>query len=147
MRVPAVLYLADGRTFACHTENYSVSGLGLLLPEALALGKNALVWIGLKRGEQEFSFAARVALCQGERLGLRLEELTQEAEMHLMQCTFGRADAWVRWDEDEQEDQPIQALKEVILLGLRGYRFLARHIVDAVLAWMFPPVSRRRPGE
>lgn len=143
MRLPAVIYLRDGRTIACYTENYSLSGLGVTLADNFALAQGSQVWIGLNRGDREFTFPARVMLSNGKRLGLQFENLSTEEEMCLVQCTFGRADAWTRWDEDEEEDRPIMAFKEVLSLGLRGYRYCGRHVLNGLLGWMFPPLARK----
>jgi cellulose synthase (UDP-forming) len=143
MHLPAVLYLPDGRAIACLTEDYSTGGLGLRLDEEVALPVDSQAWVGLNRGDREFSFPTRVAMSKGGRLGLRFDGLNAEQEIKLIQCTFGRADAWMRWDDDKAEDRPLMALREVVLLGLRGYRFLWRHSVDVLFVWLFPHLAKR----
>jgi cellulose synthase (UDP-forming) len=52
MRVPATLLLPDGRTIACKTENYSMGGLGMVLPIDVPLVEGAR-WAYVCRAARE----------------------------------------------------------------------------------------------
>lgn len=121
LSVPATLYLPGGRVVACQTLDYSASGLGLTLPEGLQLASGSHVHVGLVRGDREHAFPARVALSMSGRIGLQFEALSLEAEQRLIECTFGRADAWVDNDRGKPQDQPLSSLRTVLRYGLRGY--------------------------
>jgi cellulose synthase (UDP-forming) len=143
LRVPATLVLPDGRTLACQTENYSVGGIGLVLPAGMALPEGGQVGVCLSRGTVEHYFPAVVARCAGRQLGLRLEALTPELERRLVQCTFGRADAWLAWEEEPPPGTPLHGLKEVLEMGYQGYL----RLLDACLDALGRTFARRQPRQ
>lgn len=153
IRIPAVLQLNDGRALHVHTQDYSLGGLGLALPgEMLAtslVNAGDRVWVTLDRGDQECAFPARVVMTNKNLLGLQFDELSIADERRLVQCTFGRADAWVGKNDGRPNDKPLEGFREVCRLGLRGYlrifqtvsrglterlRGAAQHIVEKVEA-------------
>lgn len=140
MRVPATLLLPDGTTLACKTENYSLGGLGLLLPIDVALNEGDRVGVCLSRGAREYHFAATVARNVNRHLGVRMQDLSPEAETQLIQCTFGRADAWIDWLDDQPRDAPLRGLKEVIEMGYQGFL----RLYDAALDMLEAALARRR---
>ncbi|WP_199100235.1 UDP-forming cellulose synthase catalytic subunit [Dyella sp. ASV21] len=142
LSVPAMLILPDGKTLACHTENYSTGGLGIVLPDALKFNAGEALGVSLSRGDQEYYFPAVVARCSGTRLGLKFEEWSYEKEAQLIQCTFGRADAWVRWEEELVPDKPLHSFVEVVEMGYQGVLRLFDACLDAVEA-----VALRRPRQ
>lgn len=121
MRVPATLMLPDGRALRCRTHDYSIQGLGLELPLDLDLPRGTPVQVVLSRGQDEHAFPARVSGGRGTQLGIQFETLNLEQEKALIGCTFGRADAWLNWDEQTQVDRPLASLWEVLSFGGRGY--------------------------
>ena len=82
-------------------------------------------------GSQEHVFPARVSARRGERAGLRFGEMDHDQQQALIQCTFGRADAWTRWNDHYGSDHPLQGLAEIVRLGGRGYRSLGRAYLQA----------------
>lgn len=127
MLIPATLYLANGRTIACRTEDFSEGGLGLNLPEDIEAAVGGQVHVGLSRGSREFAFRARIVMHRGKLLGLRFEGLTLQDEMNLVHCTFGRADAWAGKDGEQEQnvDRPLDGLREIVGLSALGYKRLA----------------------
>jgi len=137
LRLPASLYLPDGRVIRCETEDYSTGGIGVRLPAPLTLPQGPLLHVAISRGESEFVFPCRVVAAIHTRIGLRLETLSDEQEKQLIGCTFGRADAWLDWSAGTPQDRPITSIGEVLLFGARGYVQLARGIADAITArWL-----------
>ncbi|MFC4527016.1 UDP-forming cellulose synthase catalytic subunit [Dyella halodurans] len=132
LRVPATLILPDGKTIACHTENYSTGGLGIVLPEPLGLKRGETLGVALQRGSMEYYFRAVVARNTEMHLGLKFEDWSYEKELQLVQCTFGRADAWVRWDEQFVRDAPLHSFIEVIEMGYQGVLRLFDAALDAI---------------
>lgn len=143
MRVPATLLLPDGATLACRTENYSMGGLGLLLPVEVTLDEGARVGVCLARGTRTYHFPGVVTRNVNRHLGVRMEGLTAEREIELIQCTFGRADAWIDWLDDEHADAPLRSLKEVIEMGYQGLLRLYDACAEAVDLL----IGRRRPRQ
>lgn len=135
MRVPATLLLPDGTTVACMTSDYSTGGLGLELPaDGIALAGGLALHVTLSRGDRMFYFPARVTRLAGRHLGLQFEALTLEQERQFVQCTFGRADAWLSGDDETKEDMPLAGFKEVMLMGIEGYARLAQGALRSVRA-------------
>lgn len=132
IRVPAILQLGDGRAFHVHTQDYSLGGLGLELPEELSAAELSKagdkVWVTLDRGDQECAFPARVIMAKNSFLGLQFDELSIADERRLVQCTFGRADAWIGKNEGRPNDKPLDGFREVCSLGLHGYLRIFRKI-------------------
>ncbi len=143
LRVPAMLTLPDGRTLACKTENYSMGGLGLRLPKDTVLKSGERVNVCLSRGVAEFDFPAVVARCANRQLGVRFEGMNEAMEKQLVQCTFGRADAWLEWEDDPAPDKPLAGLRQMIELGYQGYLRLIDALLDA-FDHIFTRVSAKR---
>jgi cellulose synthase (UDP-forming) len=135
MRVPATLLLADGTTVASITSDYSTGGLGLELPaDGIALAGGQALHVTLSRGDRMFHFPARVTRLAGRHLGLQFEALTLDQERQFVQCTFGRADAWLSGDDETPDDMPLAGFKEVMLMGIEGYARLARGALRSLRA-------------
>lgn len=141
MRVPATLLLPDGRTLACKTENYSLGGLGLVLPVEAGVEPGARVGVCLSRGTRSFHFPAVVTRNAERQLGVRFDNMDARTEQQLVQCTFGRADAWIHWVDEQPVDVPLRGLKEVIEMGFQG---LLR-LVDAFRGATAALAQRVRP--
>jgi cellulose synthase (UDP-forming) len=147
MKIPATLYLANGQTLYCHTRDYSSGGLDLIIGDHAALPEDNRVRVSLNRGDREFSFSASIVNRRANGLGLRFEAMGMEDEMRLIQCTFGRADAWLDWNDESVRDRPLSSLGEVLIYGLRGYGRMFRNLADAVAARMAEQRSpQRHPG-
>ncbi|MBA4175014.1 MAG: UDP-forming cellulose synthase catalytic subunit [Leptothrix sp. (in: Bacteria)] len=125
-RLPVCLLLPGGHTHRCETEDYSLAGLGLKLAGPLDLAPDASLNVLLFAGSQEHVFPARVSARRGDRLGLRFGELDWAQQQALIQCTFARADAWTRWNDQYGSDHPLQGLREIVKLGAGGYASLGR---------------------
>ena len=142
MRVGAMLLLRDGRIIACHTSDYSGGGLALTLPGTMIFESNIPVGVVLSLGDKQFHFDARVSRSSGVELGVRFENMTMEKERQLVQCTFGRADAWLESHVQKKTDFPLRSLVEVIMMGYEGYARLASELFRSV--WGFITMDRSR---
>jgi cellulose synthase (UDP-forming) len=137
MRATATLLLVDGTTVACTTSDYSTGGLGLEVDPGLKLALGDSLGVCLSRGDRQFHFPVHVSRFVGSQLGVRFDDLTLEQERQMVQCTFGRADAWLNWDEETIEDTPLRGLKDVVTMGIEGYSRLldgAARAVQSLLA-------------
>jgi cellulose synthase (UDP-forming) len=142
-RLPAVLYLDNGQAVHCECVDYSMSGLGLQVPEALGTRAGERVHVGLWANGQEHSFSAQVLLCKAQSLGLQWEPMDHAKHVHLVQCTFARPEAWLNWKETHDADRPLQGLQEIARLGLRGYWKLLQSLRDHVRDRMRDKALRR----
>ena len=112
----------------CRTEDYSMTGLGLMLDRELKLPVRERVWVSLWNDEVEFAFPARVIASHGHKLGVQFDNLSIEQEANFVQCTFARPDAWSNWSDEQGVDRPLQSLKEIAIFGFKGYRSLWRNL-------------------
>ncbi|HEX4844103.1 MAG TPA: UDP-forming cellulose synthase catalytic subunit [Limnobacter sp.] len=121
MVIPAFLRLPGGYTVTCHTEEYSAAGLTLNVPDTARIREFSQVQVGLHRGDREFLFPAKVSFNEQGMVEAVFGSLTPEQETQLIQCTFGRADAWLNWQEDQRRDRALGGLKDVFQKGMVGY--------------------------
>jgi cellulose synthase (UDP-forming) len=138
MRLPAVLHLPGGQLVRCETEDFSEGGAALQMEQVPELPAEELVMVALWRGDEEFTFPARVVGHSSTRLRLRWELTTTEQQMTLVQCTFARADAWVSWAEGRHRDKPLLGLRKVLTTGVEGYRRVAEHALPSTM-----PLARK----
>ena len=129
-RLPLCLLLPGGHTHRCTTTDYSLGGLGVQLAGPLAeprmLAPGASLNVLMFADGHEHVFPARVTTARGDRVGLRFGELSNAQQQALIQCTFGRANAWTGWNQQHGRDRPLLGLQEIARLGVRGYRILGR---------------------
>ncbi len=124
-RVPAALRAAiifpNGRTLVCQTEDFSQTGVGLIVPESVVVPLGESIRVSIFRDEQEASFPADVVFRRGDRLGVHFGALTTAQQLALAQVTFARADLWAAdWGHGER-DTPLRALAGVFRIGLKGF--------------------------
>jgi cellulose synthase (UDP-forming) len=141
MKLPATLLLPGEYAVVCHTLDYSTGGLGLRLPEPMSLEPGQPVGISLQLGVRQHYFEAEVVRTKGEYLGVRFASLSMEKQRELIQCTFGRADAWLVSDSTHVPDLPLRSLLEVIVMGFEGYGWL---VVDLCRSMWSLILSGRR---
>lgn len=136
MRVPATLLLADGTTAACFTSDYSAGGLGLEAVPGLTLATGDTLTVCVTRGDRPFTFPVRVCRVSAAHVGVSFDALTLEQERQLVQCTFGRADAWLDWHQGERPDTPLRGLREVLRVGVDGYVRLLKGVSRSAQAML-----------
>lgn len=129
-RLPAVLYLDNGQAVHCECIDYSLTGMGLRAAPGVPVSAGANVSVSLWHDNMEYAFPATVLLVKKGLLGVQFDTLTRQQEVDLVQCTFARPDAWVNWNETNDEDKPLQGLLEISKMGLQGYRKLWQTIFD-----------------
>lgn len=129
-RLPATLYVEGGVALHSLCVDFSMTGLGLQMAQALNLANHGPVHVSLWRDGTEYNFPARVVLNKAALVGVQFEALTHEQEIALVQCTFARPDAWAEWNESHDTDRPLQALQEIAKVGLQGYQKLGTLIFD-----------------
>ncbi len=128
-RLPVMLTLPDGHTQRCVSDNYSLNGLGLALAEPVDLPAGTPVQVTLESGNIEHMFRARITAQRDGYIGVQFSGLDLQQQEKLIQCTFGRADAWSNWHEQYAPDLPLRGLWEIVTLGMRGYADLVRAAV------------------
>jgi cellulose synthase (UDP-forming) len=129
----AMLRLANGKTIACHTNDFSQSGLGLSLPVGVQVPCGEQVQVSLFQDDEEGVFPASVVFSQGQTLGLNFLELSLQQQSELARLTFSRADSWSNTWGAGAVDTPLGALAEVSSIGWRGMCLLSRATLEASL--------------
>ncbi|WP_286790450.1 MULTISPECIES: UDP-forming cellulose synthase catalytic subunit [unclassified Pseudomonas] len=127
LRLPAAIRLTGGHVYACTLTDYSDGGVGLELPPALDLKTDEQIFLQLKRGLEEYSFATRVRNQRGRVAGLELEPMDVQTRINFVQCTFAHADTWAQWQESFVQDSPLRSILAIIRVGLSGYKRMLQH--------------------
>lgn len=134
MKLDAVLHLANGKRIRCKTADFSEGGVALVPAAMPEIQPNETVMVSLWRGNEEIAFPARIISIVQQQLRLQWELQNQEQESALVQCTFGRADAWVDWAKDRPADKPLQSLGAVLGMGLLGIRRLGEYTLPNLVS-------------
>ncbi|MFI8375853.1 UDP-forming cellulose synthase catalytic subunit [Pseudomonas helleri] len=137
-RLPGAIKLANGHCYPCELMDYSLGGVGLQLSQPLQLPIGTQISLMLMRGHREFVFSASVTRCNDLFAGLSLTHMSHAQRIEFVQCTFGRADAWLDHNSGFQADKPIKSLRQILTLGVDGYRRLYRYLPAGVHATVRP---------
>ena len=96
--------------------------------------------------------SARIVRSHEHQIGLLFDPLTLEDEARLIECIYGRADAWKDWVTDRPRDRPLRAMLDVLRTGLTGFHrvsyFLLRRMVSVYtqghkfLSWVYSLLPR-----
>ncbi|WP_434635047.1 UDP-forming cellulose synthase catalytic subunit [Chromobacterium sp. CV08] len=134
-RLPVSLHLRDGRVYPCHTIDYSEGGMALELPEGLKLRlkQNAELTVSMRRSGRSVALPCRLVFAKGGRLSVRFVGLKLDDEMALVQCTFGRADAWLKTDERRHEGSPLGGAWDIWRMGGRSLWQLAQQAASPLM--------------
>lgn len=89
-----VLYRIGDQAIRAKSLDYSMTGLGVILPDGIELNDGEHIRVLLPSDEDEMAFNAQVMWRAGRRVGLRYENLTLRDEANLVRCTFARPGAW-----------------------------------------------------
>lgn len=133
MSMRAAVLCDDGHLFSCIMNDYSDGGVGIEISEPGRLQAGDNISLLLHRGQQEYAFPFQVTRVFGNKIGLRMMDLTTQQHIDFIQCTFARADTWALWQDNVPEDKPLESLRDVLMLGFRGYLRMADYA---------PPVIR-----
>lgn len=157
--MPAAIAREDGRLFPCTLRDYSDAGVGLEMLQPDLVKKGERLVLILKRGTQEFAFPCEVMRAFNNTVGIQLHLETTQQHIDFMQCTFARADTWALWQNSVPEDKPMSSMRDVLMLGLRGYQKMLEYSppflysilgrMATVIVWLtsFLPQRVRQPKE
>ena len=132
-QLPAMIRFPSGKTIACRTSDYSANGLGMTMPEHFPpVAHGTALRISLFRGQEERDFPATAVFSQGNRLGIRFDDLTIQEQIELAEMTFARADTWARVWGQATPDTPWSAFKSVTRIGMVGISQLLRDVAGVI---------------
>lgn len=112
--MPAAIARKDGHIFPCTLRDYSDGGVGIELRSGNVLQDGENITLMLKRGQQEYSFPAKVTRVFGQKAGLRMDNMSVAQHIEFIQCTFARADTWALWQDSFAEDKPVESLVDIL---------------------------------
>lgn len=146
-QLPATLYQDDGSVLKALCIDFSMTGVGLQLPDGTVLTVGEKLQVGLWRGETECTFPATIMLHRGQSAtGLQFDPMTREQQIDLVQCTFARPDTWQQWNDSHDTDRPLHGLQEIAQLGVLGYRKFWASLVDAAASRWSRHDKKRLPA-
>jgi cellulose synthase (UDP-forming) len=131
--MPAKIMRADGTVFNCSVKDYSDRGVGIKIESSDLVHVGEEVKLLLKHGLNEFAFPGMITYSAHYRAGIHLNEFTLKQNIDFIQCTFARPEIWSSWQDEFSQDKPLQSMREVFALDLRGYFDIIEHT---------PPVIR-----
>jgi cellulose synthase (UDP-forming) len=133
--MPVRLRSAQATLFSGQTEDISIGGAAITLPEigAFHLGDLVKVLLPLRIGDAEMP--ATVVGIEGRTLRVQFQQLSLFDEELLTTILYSRADAWLNWGDTREKDRPLRSFYRILKLSLRG--------MGSTLAMLFP---RRKPA-
>lgn len=111
--LPAMLVLPDGSRIDARTLDLSLGGAGLVLAEAPRLGADTPVVLELPMGTEIVAIPATFLRVERNEAQLSFQPANVEEEAAIVRAVFGRADAWLSWDQ-HRRDRPLRSLLEVV---------------------------------
>lgn len=138
----ATLRLANGHAIMCRTEDFSMGGMSLKIPDNLPLAKDDEILVSLYGTNGECVFPARVVFLKPGIVSVQFLPMDMAQEMNLISCTISRADVWLNWSEERDVDHPLNGLREIFYHSLRGFARLGGSLKQA-----FPDLLKARSGK
>ena len=114
IKVPAVLYLPDGRTVMTQSEDISMGGAYFIVRRPDGVLPDDRVDIELPAGSDSVVLPANVISWEDQDLRVTFQLATIADYRRLVRVIFGRADAWLSWDE-YAPDRPMRAARSIFV--------------------------------
>ena len=124
VRLPVIVGLKNGSLFNAEIADFSLGGIRVeMTPDATGqMDRN--VSVIMERAGREFVFPMRIVFRGRTSIGLQLLDRSPATMVNYVQCTFARADNWVRWKQGMAADKPISSIKMIMHVSLLGYQRL-----------------------
>lgn len=122
---PASIVTTTEHTYAVDLIDYSDVGAGLRVPLGCDVESGDKLHVLMSDGPSHQAFDAVVVSRRGELVGVMFQLDTAEQQASLLRATFSRADAWVGWRDISVQERPMSSFKEVLAIGVRGYKRMA----------------------
>jgi cellulose synthase (UDP-forming) len=139
VRLPAMIRRGDDETLRCTTVDLARGGAQVAFPAPVRaaepfigglhpgraadrgqLAPGDAVWLSLFTFQDELPLPARVVDADERTARVRFDALSAEEEAHLVRALFSRADAWLGWVAEHEEDRPLLTLARIAGRGLAG---------------------------
>ncbi|WP_422514997.1 UDP-forming cellulose synthase catalytic subunit [Sphingomonas sp. 3-13AW] len=94
VKLPVTVYLDDGYVLDGTTNDVSLGGLSLTLPEGVSLSGRTVTDVALPMGDDMLTLPVETMRSRGSNAFLRFPELSPDCVRLLVRAVMGRADAW-----------------------------------------------------
>ena len=121
VRMPALIQLPNGHTLEAETIDFSEGGVAIELKENIKNLLHQSISVSLSRASSSTAWPGRIIRAHGNQIGIHFDPMTREQEKQLVQCLYGRADAWIDWSKDRPVDHPLHSMMEILQAGLSGF--------------------------
>ncbi|MGE0226135.1 MAG: UDP-forming cellulose synthase catalytic subunit [Acetobacteraceae bacterium] len=141
-RLPAVLYLPDGRALQAVSQDISLGGVALAVDRPDDLPDDGEMVLEFSFASERLILPIQVEHWRNRVLhaSWRVAEIADEIKV--VRLVFGRADAWVDWDR-YPKDRPMVSLWQVLVSILGLFRPAGRPLVASDLPAATAPVAIR----
>jgi cellulose synthase (UDP-forming) len=131
--LPVTITTENGHIYDAELTDYSETGFGIKINESLhQLAIDQELKVVIERGDITNVFNVKVICLNDNHLGVYFTELTLAESKSLIESTFSRADAWLDVLRSRKREYILPRLKEVALIGLRGYRNFAIYFKNSL---------------
>jgi len=117
----ATLRLPNGHSIVCQTEDFSMGGMSLTIPDGFTIKKGDEIIVSLYGANGECLFPSKAVFVKKNVLSVQFLPLSLQQEKELISCTVGRADVWLNWSDRRDIDHPLNGLKEIASHSLQGF--------------------------
>lgn len=139
---PAAIVCDRREVAPVETRDLSVGGAALACAEPLNLRPGDPIGVILDHGSAPLP--SKVAAVKGGLIRVEFADLSLEQHRQVTQILFGRADAWLNWNDGCEPDRPLRSFLRIAKLALRGIGLLAAQPVMAVRKLSRVVVTPRR---
>ena len=143
-QLPAAIRLENGHYYLGTLVDYSDGGVGMKIDVSLSLPVGARVSLLMQRGDREFLFPGIICRSHKDIVGVSFTQLSVEQKIDFVQCTFARADAWLKSGEHFVLDRPLHSFIEILKLGGKGYMRLYEYLPGWFRYLTGPPLRLMR---
>ena len=117
----ATLRLPNGHSIVCQTEDFSMGGMSLKVPDGFSMQKDEELMVSLYGTNGECLFPSKVIFAKKNVLSVQFLDLSLQQQKDLISCTVGRADVWLNWSDNRDIDHPLNGLREIAFHSLQGF--------------------------
>ncbi|MNO87085.1 Cellulose synthase catalytic subunit [UDP-forming] [compost metagenome] len=139
-QLPAAIRLENGHFYPGTLVDYSDGGVGMKIDVALSLPVGTRVSLLMQRGAREFLFPGIICRSHKDIVGIGFTQLSLQQRIDFVQCTFARADAWLKSGENFVQDRPLHSFFEILKLGGKGYMRLYEYLPGWIRHLVRPPL-------
>lgn len=138
INLPAMIATDGGNVASITIKDYSGSGIGARLNEAISFRKNEVVALIIENDGVEFYFPAKIVRVNKDETGLSLLPMSTQQNINFMQCTFAKSGTWQDWHQSFKQDKPLHSMINIIYIAFKGYMNIANHSPERVKKIFLP---------